>query len=302
MHISDELAFSTVRIECKFADGNCGTGTGFFMSLCVKGEKSIPVIVTNRHVVKGASEGRFCLTLKNEEDTPDIGNFRFFELPDFESQWLFHPEADLAVMIMGPLLNVSAERGERFFYRCLSAEQIPTNEELADMPAMQEIVMVGYPNGIWDEVNNQPVFRKGITATHPELKYNGKPEFLIDAACFNGSSGSPVIAVDKDSITTRTEGTVFAPGILRVRLLGILYAGPQHLASGEVKTVEIGIKKNIALTAIPNNLGNVISSKALLDFEPLLYYIADNGKKPGRLAPCPCQSGKNYKNCHGILA
>ena len=43
-----------------------------------------------------------------------------------------------------------------------------------------------------DEVNNKPVVRKGITATDIRLDYNGRKEFLIDAACFHGSSGSPV--------------------------------------------------------------------------------------------------------------
>ncbi len=44
--------------------------------------------------------------------------------------------------------------------------------------------MIGYPNGIWDEANNMPIIRRGITATHPNFNYNGKPEFMIDAACF----------------------------------------------------------------------------------------------------------------------
>lgn len=52
--------------------------------------------------------------------------------------------------------------------------------------------MVGYPDGIWDEFNNQPIVRRGITATHPKNDFNGKGEFLIDAVCFPGSSGSPV--------------------------------------------------------------------------------------------------------------
>jgi len=57
--------------------------------------------------------------------------------------------------------------------------------------------MVGYPIGLWDEKNNYPIFRKGITATHPANDYNGKSEFMIDAACFPGSSGSPVYIIDE---------------------------------------------------------------------------------------------------------
>lgn len=202
-------------------------------------------------------------------------------------------------MPIAPLLTQSAGEGESFFFSPLAPELIPTEDELKDMPAMQEIVMVGYPNGIWDSVNNQPVFRKGITATHPELEYNGKPEFLIDAACFNGSSGSPIFILDLGKVTTRSSGTTIGPS--RVKLLGILYAGPQHVASGEVHTVEVGTKKDMAFTAIPNNLGNVISSKALLDFEPQLKDLATKGRRPGRMEPCPCGSGERYKRCHGKI-
>lgn len=35
-------------------------------------------------------------------------------------------------------------------------------------------------------------FRRGITATNINFDYNGKKEFVIDAACFPGSSGFPV--------------------------------------------------------------------------------------------------------------
>lgn len=299
MFITDQITYSTVRIECTFPDGKVGTGTGFFMNLCIEEDRHIPVIVTNRHVVKGALTGKFCLTRKSNDDKPDIGNFKFFEINSFGSQWFYHPDVDLAVMPIAPLLAQSAEEGESFYFSTLAPELIPTEDELKDMPAMQEIVMVGYPNGIWDSVNNQPVFRKGITATHPELEYNGKPEFLIDAACFNGSSGSPVFILDIGKITTRSSGTNIGPS--RVKLLGILYAGPQHVASGEVHTVEVGTKKDLAFTAIPNNLGNVISSKALLDFEPQLNDLAAKGRIPRRMEPCPCGSGERYKQCHGKI-
>lgn len=292
MFITDLITHSTLRIECTFPNGR-GTGTGFFMQLCEK----IPVIVTNKHVVKGALSGKFCLTRNTDENKPDIGNFKFFEIKNFASQWFYHPDVDLAVMPIGPLLHQSEAEGESFYFASLTPELLPTEDDLKDMPAMQEIVMVGYPNGIWDSVNNQPIFRKGITATHPELDYDGKPEFLIDAACFHGSSGSPVFTLDIGKITTRSAGAII--GQSRIKLLGILYGGPQHVASGEVRTVEIGTKKDMAYTAIPNNLGNVISSKALLDFEPELKYLADKGRRPGRTELCPCDSGERYKRCHG---
>ena len=65
--------------------------------------------------------------------------------------------------------------------------------------------MIGYPIGLIDEYNNKPIVRKGITATTYNIDYNGKKEFLIDIACFPGSSGSPIfirrdgLGIAKDS-------------------------------------------------------------------------------------------------------
>ena len=127
--------------------------------------------------------------------------------------------------------------------------------------------MIGYPNGIWDEINNLPVFRKGITATHPAKNYNGRDEFMIDAACFPGSSGSPVLLYNLGSYARKDGGTVIGT---RIKFLGILYAGPQHTATGEIKIVPVPTQNvPVAVSRIPNNLGNVIKSKKLLDFEEI---------------------------------
>ena len=33
LSISEQLAYSTIRIECQYNDGSSGTGTGFFFKL-----------------------------------------------------------------------------------------------------------------------------------------------------------------------------------------------------------------------------------------------------------------------------
>jgi Trypsin-like peptidase domain/SEC-C motif len=300
MFFTDLMTYSTTRVLCETAGGQASTGTAFAMLLNVTAESSIPVLVTNRHVVAGARKGKFWLTLKKQnEDAPEVGEHHSFELEDFERRWIFHPSADLAIMPINPLIEEAKARGHTYFFSPLASDLIPTATELADLPALLDVVLVGYPNGIWDEKNNQPIFRRGITATHPELDYNGKPEFLIDAACFNGSSGSPVFLAEIGRTMSRSQGIHIGPS--RIRLLGVLYAGPQHLATGEVVTVEIG-SKLVAKTGIPNNLGIVISAKALLDFDPVLQHLVRHQKLPGRNEPCPCSSGKRYKECHGVVS
>jgi len=299
MFFTDQMTYSTTRVLCETVDGQTSTGTAFAMLLNVTAESSIPVLVTNRHVVAGARKGKIWLTLKKQnEDAPEVGKHHSFELENFGSRWIFHSSVDLAIMPINPLIEEAKARGNTYFFSPLVSNLIPTATELADLPALLDVVLIGYPNGIWDEKNNQPIFRRGITATHPEIDYNGKPEFLIDAACFNGSSGSPVFLAEIGRTMSRSQGITIGPN--RIKLLGVLYASPQHFVTGEVVAVEIG-SKLLAKTSIPNNLGIVISAKALLDFEPVLQHLDQHKKLPSRNEPCPCNNGKRYKECHGVV-
>jgi hypothetical protein len=145
---------------------------------------------------------------------------------------------------------------------------IPTEEELAALTAIEDVIMIGYPNGLWDEKNNMPIVRRGITATHPNLDYNGSKEFMINAACFPGSSGSPVLLFNFGSYSTKSTEIVIGA---RIKLLGILYAGPQHTATGEIEIVNVPTQqKAIAFSRIPNNLGLVIKSSRLSEFDAIL--------------------------------
>jgi len=123
-----------------------------------------------------------------------------------------------------------------FFYINIDENLLPSEKLLGDLTALEEILMLGYPVGLWDTVNNMPIFRKGITATHPNLNYDGKDEFLIDAACYPGSSGSPVFLYNLGNYSNRQGGTVIGT---RIALPGILYAGPQFSVEGEIKVLPI---------------------------------------------------------------
>lgn len=144
---------------------------------------------------------------------------------------------------------------------------VPTQEEWLELTAIEDIVMVGYPIGLWDDVNNRPIVRKGITASHPAVAFKGKREFLIDAACFPGSSGSPVFLLNIGSYATRNATCIGH----RIKLLGVLYGGPQHTVTGEIKILEIPMAQQaLAISAIPMNLGIVIRSDRISDFETIL--------------------------------
>ena len=267
LSISEQLAHSTVRIETSTASGG-GSGTGFFYHFADNGDAYIPAIVTNKHVIEGALRGSFVLTEKSDDENPIYGQYRRFYFDDFQSRWTLHPnkEVDLCAMPIAPILNQAKEQNLNFFYIFLDKSLLLTEEELDDLTLMEDVVMVGYPNGIWDGKNNMPIFRKGITATHPNLDWNSRPEFLIDAACFPGSSGSPVFLFNQGGYATKSGGLVIGPS--RVKLLGALYAGTQHTVSGEIKVVQVPTQNTaVSISSIPNNLGIVIKASQLAAFD-----------------------------------
>lgn len=56
----------------------------------------------------------------------------------------------------------------------------------------------------------------------------------------------------------------------RIRFLGILYASPQYTVQGKIKITQIATQNILtAVTNIPNNLGFVIKSNKILDFEKI---------------------------------
>ena len=59
-------------------------------------------------------------------------------------------------------------------------------------------------------------------------------------------------------------------GRSRIILVGVLYAGPQYTATGEVKIINVPtLQVPIALSNIPNNLGYVIKSERIRELETL---------------------------------
>lgn len=270
LSITEQLAYSTIRIVCTLKNGNTSTGTGYFFDFCKDPEnkRHIPALVTNKHVIENAETGELIFSTQ-KDGKPDTGELFKLNVHRF-SDWIYHPDQsiDLCILPIAGAIEEIKKKGKLPFYISIGNDIVPTEQEINELTAMEDIVMIGYPNGIWDSYNNQPVFRRGITATHPAKDYEGKPEFMIDAACFPGSSGSPVFLLNLGSYPTR-DGQVL--GKSRIKLLGTLHAGPQATVTGDIVVQKIPTQNNyLSITNIPNNLGYVIKSSVLEDFDKLL--------------------------------
>jgi hypothetical protein len=273
--ISEKLSYSTVRIECTFNDGVLGTGTGFFFNFLENKDtkEHVPAIVTNKHVIDGALRGKIIFTKSNQNNEPIDTEHLSIDIDNFGQSWIFHddPNVDLCALPIANILMHFKSRGEKIFYIPLIKEIIPTQDIIDDTTALEEILMIGYPNGIWDTFNNKPILRRGITATHPKFDYCGRKEIMIDAACFPGSSGSPVFILNEGFF--RTKNTPLSGGD-RIILLGVLFAGPQHNAKGEIEIIDVPtVQKPITISRIPNNLGLIIKSERILELESKILKI-----------------------------
>jgi Trypsin-like peptidase domain len=275
LSVAEQLMHTTVRLECMLTDGRKSTGTGFFFSFQIDAGRHIPLIVTNKHVIEGSVQGTFVLTNRGDDGEPVIGSYESVQLGDFERLWIKHPDpqVDLAVFPLAPLLRQAEKTGSKVHFLPLGEALIPTPEVLASLGGIEDVTMIGYPNGIWDVRNNMPIVRRGVTATNPKHDYNGLPIFIIDCACFPGSSGSPVLIFNQGGYVDAMGSMHLGAG--RVILLGVLFAGPQHVAEGEIQTIEAPLQQvSISLSRIPNNLGFVVKSQRLFDFKAQLVALA----------------------------
>src|SRR5690606_7737915 len=119
---------------------------------------------------------------------------------------------------IGPILNNLQDQNIPVFFRAITPDLIPDDQTINDFGAIEEITFIGYPSGIFDQKNNIPILRNGITATPIWNHFGGEFRFLIDAGVFPGSSGSPVFILNQG--TYRKSNSVVVGS--RILFLGVL--------------------------------------------------------------------------------
>ena len=160
-------------------------------------------LVTNRHVlINERNELANAVTFHHRKITTE--GVQWFPITisgtDLLNRCKFHKsnEVDVAVINVLELLRnnmpKSRKEGEGIMsYEAVSEKIFPGTDKIS-VGVGDEVLVIGYPRGYYDNFSKFPIVKSGIIASKWGMPFNGHPYFLIDAKLFPGSSGSLVIS------------------------------------------------------------------------------------------------------------
>ena len=267
------LYFTTIRIQTPSS-----IGTGAIIEHNWGDNLKAKFLVTNKHVVQDSESGKLTFTaspLRRNLVTPgpDLGKRVVVSVVgDAWKDWTVHPsdEIDVAALPLDDIWHHLHTEKEYPWCGVIPTSIFPGADDFEHIDAIEDILFVGYPSGIYDEINNLPIVRRGLTATPLHLDYEGKPAFLMDASIFPGSSGSPVFLYNSGMWSDR--GKVAVAGN-RIYFLGILASAFFRQSDGTLMFEEIpsSIKPNVRMQEMID-LGVVYKARTVLEtIQPWLH-------------------------------
>lgn len=239
-------------------DGGVGSsiGTGFLLHAPFNesSNKSRTFLISNKHVFANPlGKLQFNFNREKKENEADLGNIISFEQKGFSHLYTEHPDPSIDLACV----NVSSitMKENQVFYRNLNIEMVVDFSKDKLLPGA-EVWFVGYPENRFDTVNNLPLLRKGHISSLPKVDFNSKPQIVIDAQVFPGSSGSPVF--------TEINGSFKLLGIVTETMIkhGKLQVLPAlHNGMGIQQTLGLGLvlKATLLQELIESAMGKISS-------------------------------------------
>ena len=213
----EAILFNTTQIEAT-SPTECWAGTGFFIQHAGR-----IFLVSNRHVLDDDHTVTYTITVHRHSPAASdvflsLNNTRYdidycnpFKISfDTRSGYFAHPNAgiDLACIDLTGIANPKDS-----ILVPLSLTKVLNWAQSKLIPS-QQVIFVGYPNSIKDQLYNLPVVRTGTIASMPMLDFGGEPTILLDSQIWAGSSGSPVfMSAESDG------GTFSLVGVIRSALM-----------------------------------------------------------------------------------
>lgn len=261
----EEAVMSCVRVV-----GTNSVGSGFLYRIPFGKDNTMIGIITNKHVIVGQDSLRITL--------PFGKNGVEYTLVGMKEECTFHSDVDVDLVFI-PITNVVQDifnnTGSIPNIKLLSKENLLLPTDYDFLNVIENILVMGYPNGLWDSENYRPLIRTGITASDPRLDYQGKKEFIIDAEIIGGSSGSPVFISLSVNDYSRLDSIPEHNRV--VKILGVNRAVFIREHQGELTQVT----SNVILKGVPIGLGVCIKSEEILNLENQVIEKYKNKKLPG---------------------
>ncbi len=194
-YFEEQIFFATLKIVATDESGGAPIlGTGFIVRHPIPQtqDKSVFVLVTCRHVLfEGKGQVTLIFNLREGEGSKKAKLGKKLQIGPANYHGAYYPHDDPEVDMAAINISGIIDKYPMIFFRYLDESNWGDFDNEKLVPTM-DVTFVGYPDGLSDQMNNLPIARAGKIASHPRIDFNGKPEYLIDAQVFPGSSGSPV--------------------------------------------------------------------------------------------------------------
>jgi len=240
------------------------SASGFMVCHAYTGKLCKVYLITNRHAIPPVGrQAEIQVRVTRTGTTPQITNI-VIQVVDADGRYLptvrVNPQFDVVAIKITQ--NLKDNSVECFFVDTdlFATKEVVSREKLT---LGDEIFLLGYPAGIYEEKNTSPILRQGVIATDPKVAFSVNqnlqrefqlpptiPGFLIDANVFPGSSGSIVI-LRPTLFTQPAEGVIEARGKTPY-VLGVVFG------SLPIMDAAIGSKQRMGL-------GIVLSADTILD-------------------------------------
>lgn len=268
----EQVMYSTVLILSTLRNGTQSTATGFIYTYIFE-DKQVPVIVTNKHVANSTVK-----TLHLKFHTGDYNSRTIYNEKyniNYDNPYIIeHSELDLSIIPIAPILTKAQEDKKSIFYIGLKKENVIQKEALEDLTAFEDLLMVGYPRGLYDQYNYLPLFRTGKTASHPYFDFNSLGVGLSDISVYEGSSGSPIFIYNLGTYYSKKSKRTNIGG--RIILLGINSSVYTAKTKGILEIVKSSIETIQPIYDEKLGLGVYIKAYHLNDFEDKIVKMLSN--------------------------
>lgn len=246
MALSDIVA--TVTPVCTYRAGSLlASASGFFYYY----SGSLHLVTSRAAVVDLPDE--LCLRLHTDPD--DLTQHEELRAPLFEDGapiWQEHPtRADEVDLVTIPLDGDEMEL--RYVIRAFSIlDQVPRDIEL---PLGEDVLVVGFPQGLYDDVHNLPIVRSATIASVYPVPFQGQPLGALDVVLPATTAGAPVVTKGSPVVRTQDGQTTLVDK-------GENYLAGIHAARSPIRTTEGASEATLSSMYYPWVVPEIISQRA----------------------------------------